>query len=74
MGTGRLEGDAVSYEERDNQVILTMSREDYDILIEVLRMSTYKFGEISQRRAEEFVNRLNQGNPHYTPYQTEKEK
>jgi hypothetical protein len=62
----------MSYQERDGEVILTMSREDYQMLLLVLGYATG--GAIQQRwtsaqRMFELTNRLNQGNPHYVPYQ-----
>lgn len=64
----------MSYSEQDGQVVLTMSREDYDQLLlsigalMILRMQ-YK-DEIG--KLFELVNRLNQGNPNFTPYKVEK--
>lgn len=63
----------MSYSEENGQVILTMSKEDFSRLIGMLGRATLpsvisggpQFDEIV-----EFLNRLNQGNPNYTPYQT----
>jgi hypothetical protein len=64
----------MSYQERDNQVILTMSREDYRLLSKLLGWLTWTepSGEIYEDEVGALVNRLNSGNPHYTPYQVEK--
>jgi hypothetical protein len=61
------------YSEKDNLVILTMSREDYDYLLIALGIA---IGHAMKEGARpdnclRFVNRLNSGNPHYTPYQVE---
>lgn len=66
----------MSYREENNQVILTMSREDYAQLIFVLGIATghmLKEGEKIDGMLG-FMNRLNEGNPHYTPYQVEAKK
>lgn len=61
----------MGYSEKDGQVVLTMSREDYENLLIWLRAAT-----VAQSRSAadwdrilSFLNRLNQGNPNYTPYQ-----
>lgn len=64
----------MSYREENGQVVLTMSREDYETLLIWLG---YYTGGVSQRGGKidemlSFLNRLNQGNPNYTPYQVEK--
>jgi hypothetical protein len=73
----------VSYSEKDGSVILTMSREDYNLLLMMLGAATtatvadgifksfpiFVF-PISQSLG--LMNRLNSGNPNYTPYQVEK--
>jgi hypothetical protein len=70
----------MSYREENDQVILTMSREDYENLVFKLGMSA---GYLSKRGKSlrqsmkedlEFLNRLNEGNPNYTPYQVRAEK
>jgi hypothetical protein len=68
--------DLMSYREQDGQVILTMSREDYQHLLFALGEAaacTRKFGGDLNGELS-FLNRLNEGNPHYTPYQVEAEK
>ena len=64
----------MSYREENGQVVLTMTREDYNWILFALGCLT------GQRMRDgtaiepvlEFMNRLNQGNPNYTPYQVEK--
>jgi hypothetical protein len=59
----------MSYSERDGQVILTMSREDYDALhYELLDAATTP---AHKQRVCGLWDRLNSGNPNYTPYQVE---
>jgi hypothetical protein len=55
------------YSEQDNQVVLTMSREDWWMLLLVLGYATGG-GAIPESRMFELMNRLNEGNPNYTPY------
>lgn len=64
----------MSYQERDGQVILTMSREDYENLLVALGMGTAAYLSRSDglREILALVNRLNEGNPAYTPYRVEK--
>lgn len=68
----------MSYSEQDGQVVLTMSREDYEWLLLMLGALTgYSMhGEsmFSLSGLLAFVNRLNSGNPNFTPYQVEKKK
>lgn len=56
----------MAYSERDGQVVLTMSKADYSLLMLALghlgRIMSPLFGWI------ELINRLNEGNPDYTPY------
>jgi hypothetical protein len=59
----------MSYSERDGQVILTMSREDWQYLLFLLGEAASKTH--LRNYVTEFVNRLNSGNPNYTPYQVE---
>jgi hypothetical protein len=60
----------MSYSEENGQVILRMSREDYDQLIYGLGLLLGKsfFGG-DPKALIAFMNRLNSGNPNYTPYQ-----
>jgi hypothetical protein len=65
----------MSYHEENGQVVLTMSTEDFQMLLIVLGYATGGAIEenwTSPRRMFELTNRLNEGNPHYTPYQVEK--
>lgn len=61
---------SMSYSESNGQVILTMSREDYEALLYWLGLAAgttyYDVENIGL-----LMNRLNSGNPHYTPYQVE---
>jgi hypothetical protein len=60
----------MSYSEKDGQVILTMSRDDYDSLLLFLGIATghaIRNGSNSNACLA-FVNRLNSGNPNYTPF------
>jgi hypothetical protein len=78
----------MSYREENGQVILTMSREDWSQLCLVLgfangealgldhgfSLSRRQREAIKPPRITELMNRLNQGNPNYTPYQVEEKK
>jgi hypothetical protein len=65
----------MSYSEENGQVVLTMSREDYEQLIYRLGVAAGMVevnGKLSRRTVERhrsFMNRLNEGNPNYTPYE-----
>jgi hypothetical protein len=65
----------MSYREEEGQVVLTMSREQFDRLLMVFAMATMKgmqFRSDFPRAVEntmELLNQLNEGNPDYTPYQ-----
>jgi hypothetical protein len=67
----------MSYREENGQVILSMSPEDYDELLITLG---YAVGAALQanghllRRITPLLNRLNEGNPNYRPYQVEAKK
>ena len=64
----------MSYREENGEVTLTMSRDDYDLVLMVLGYATggaVKDGWIPPRKLLELTNRLNGGNPRYAPYQTE---
>jgi len=65
----------MSYREQDGQVILTMSLDDYQWLLFALGAATaarYSHPDWKERMLG-LMNRLNEGNPNYTPYQV-KEK
>lgn len=73
----------MSYSEKDNLVILTMSREDYDLLLRLLGLGTgvarRNSGDslAASKRLDdciELMDRLNSGNSNYRPYQVEAEK
>jgi hypothetical protein len=61
----------VSYREENGQVILTMSIEDYQFVLMLLGAGVAGERILSWKKACELLNRLNQGNPNYTPYQVE---
>ena len=66
----------MSYREENGQVVLTRSREDCEILLMLLGgVMTFERLQLGHtalpwEKQIEFLNRLNEGNPHYTPYQT----
>lgn len=61
----------MSYSEQNGQVVLTLSVEDWQMLL-IMLGSTLDNGIWRNRDAAlEFLNRLNEGNPHYIPYQVE---
>lgn len=67
----------MSYREENGQVVLTMSREDYLQVLNVIAAATVHAahggkGVPSVNDLFGLVNRLNEGNPNYTPYQVEK--
>ena len=60
----------MSYREENDQVILTMSREDYDkLFVLVSLMEFLRFNGTELQGWRELSDRLNQGNPNWTPYQ-----
>ena len=64
----------MSYSEQDGQVVLTLSRDDYDLLVQVMGYARGAAIEndgplMPPRAIVELLNRLNQGNPDFTPYQ-----
>jgi hypothetical protein len=71
----------VSYREEDGQVILTLSREDYDELLIVFVAATKIIlkgpnGNLiyGTYQIVALLDRVNAGNPHYTPYRVEENK
>jgi hypothetical protein len=61
----------MSYREENGQVILTMSQDDYGALLLALGFALgIPYGRTRNDMLRLF-NRLNSGNPHYTPYQVE---
>ena len=68
----------MSYSEQDGQVVLKMSREDYDLVLKVFAMATVRAMSdkrpiLSSLQVVELLNRLNQGNPNFTPYQVKED-
>ena len=57
----------MSYREENGQVVLTMSREDYETVL--MALGAFTVYAYEPRRILEVCNRLNVGNPNYTPYQ-----
>lgn len=64
----------MSYAEMNGQVVLTMSHEDYQMLLFALGIATGSALKDAKpiKPILEFMNRLNQGNPNYSAYQVEK--
>jgi hypothetical protein len=62
----------VSYREENGQVMLTMNREDYELLLMAMGMATGASlmgrGPLGMKDIVPLLNRINQGNPNYTPY------
>jgi hypothetical protein len=60
----------MSYREENGQVILTMSREDYERVLMVFGAATAAFlsrsGDLGWVLS--LLDRINEGNPHYRPY------
>ena len=64
----------MSYREENGHVILTMNREDYQLLLMLLGAGCAGEHIMSWKKASELLNRLNDGNPHYVAYQVEEKK
>lgn len=67
------------YREEGDQVVLTMSRADYDRLLILLGASIVHatHGGKSLFTLDQIIgllNRMNEGNPHFAPYQVEEKK
>jgi hypothetical protein len=66
----------MSYSEENGLVILSMSREDYDLVMRLLGQGSAhdieRVGSLHYILA--LLNRLNSGNPNYTPYPVEAKK
>ena len=66
------------YREENDQVVLTMSVEDYQKFLMLLgagtAVLTKRGGIFDINNTLELLNRLNSGNPNYTPYQVEEKK
>jgi hypothetical protein len=59
----------MSYREENGQVVLTMSREDYQLVLMLLGAGTSGERIVTWNKALALLNRLNDGNPNYTPYE-----
>ena len=62
----------MAYSERGGLVVLELKREDYELLLFILGTALGHVRRQDQAtfwRQIEFVNRLNEGNPHYQPYE-----
>jgi len=68
----------MSYREENGQVVLTMTREDYQEFLLAFghwsRIQRGGDGKARRNRLLEILNRVNRGNPNYTPYQVAEEK
>ena len=62
----------MAYSEKDGQVVLTMTKSDYDFLLRAI--GAFTFFVFDRKKVAQIMNRLNSGNPNYTPYQTEPTK
>lgn len=62
----------MSYTLEGDEVVLRMSREDYEHLLFLIASAHGKMFDSWESRPRElaFMNRLNSGNPNYTPYRT----
>ena len=62
----------MSYREDNDQVVLSMSREDYDLLLVALGSSVGAAlqgkGMLGLKVACKLANRINEGNPNFKPY------
>jgi hypothetical protein len=63
----------MTYREENDQVILTLSKDDYRSLMYTLALPAGSLlGESDKPRVEQILllaNRINEGNPNYRPYQ-----
>ena len=60
----------MSYREEGNSVILTMSKEDYELLLDEMN---YLADRTVDRSLLRMLNRVNSGNPHFMPYKVERD-
>jgi hypothetical protein len=62
----------MAYREENGQVVLTMPREDFETILMALGAFTVVMGRsdgtLHRNRMLRLLNRLNEGNPNYTPY------
>lgn len=65
----------MSYFEKGDTVMLHMSRDDYERLLLVMGTATGAAlmgrGVLNANEVIKLLNRLNEGNPNYTPYQVQ---
>jgi hypothetical protein len=57
----------MSYTKSDGDIILHLSQEDYATLLLLLGHALHTWPGSDQEKVD-FLNRLNAGNPDYTPY------
>jgi hypothetical protein len=62
----------MSYSEENGQVVLRMSKEDYERILFRLAAATARCHWRFLDKEMQLLNRINEGNPNYTPYQVEK--
>lgn len=58
----------MSYSEENGMVLLRLNREEYEHIL--LALGAYAAMTDRDNRQFELINRINQGNPKYTPYST----
>lgn len=58
----------MSYREENGQVVLAMSHDDWTMVLMLLGAGAAGENILSSRKAAELFNRLNEGNPNFTPY------
>jgi hypothetical protein len=65
----------MSYREENDQIILTMNRQQYERLLMVLKGMVFRsdFPRAAEHTME-LLNQLNEGNPNYTPYKVVEKK
>lgn len=63
----------MSYREENGQVVLTMSKDQFNQLIKMTAAATVHFWPDTMWILR-LMNHFNEGNPHYTPYQVEAKK
>lgn len=59
----------MSYKEIDGKVQLTMTKGDYLYLLTALGIATGAVGPAAQKSLLLALNRINEGNPDYKPYE-----
>lgn len=61
----------MSYSEENGQVVLTMSREEFqDLMLRFSRTIGIPAHAYWKEEIRRIMDRLNSGNPHYRPYRT----